>query len=728
VRDCVAVMMTRRGISDIVRYNADGVKEKYGVAPEQWIDFVALKGESSDNLPGVPGIGDKTAAKLIQEYGDIEGVIAHAGDLKPKISAGVSEMADQIRINKELGFLLTDVELPLNLADIVLQEWDDDEVRALFTSLEFKTLYDRLKEYGLEPAAPAEVVPAADVTVERFTKGDTPVEAAGVAADSAWLAFATGEERATAVPIEEAFAALGDWFADPGRRKDIHDAKPLARRALEAGTQIDGLGLDTMLAAYLLEPGLPASYSLHDVAQRYLGVSIEEDVPARGKAKQAALDLGSDEGLRAGREAAVTLQLGPVLESKLESHGMLDLAKDLEFPLISVLARMEHAGILVDRGYLEELNDDLGSRMHALEAKIHELAGEPFNVNSNPQLQIVLFEQLGLSKTKKIKTGWSTDQAELAKIRDEHPIVETLIDYREVNKLKTGFTDALLPLIHPKTGRIHTTYLQNSAATGRLASTNPNMQNIPIRGELGRQIRRAFIAPEGHLLVSADYSQIELRVLAHLSGDEGILEAFASEHDFHAAIAARVYGVAVEDVQSTMRDYAKQFSYGIAYGMSAFGVSQRLGVDAEEAQSFIDAYYAQFPKVRTFLDRQVNEARKDGYTTTMFGRRRNLAELDSSNYRVRAMGERMALNAPIQGSAADIIKRAMIDMDKRLLADPGLARMLLSVHDELVFEVPEERVEEASAAIREVMEGAVDLRSRLVAEPRTGKNWSDAHA
>jgi DNA polymerase I len=349
-------------------------------------------------------------------------------------------------------------------------------------------------------------------------------------------------------------------------------------------------------------------------------------------------------------------------------------------------------------------------------------------VNSTPQLQKLLFEKLGLPKTKKIKTGWSTDQAELAKIRDAHPIVEELLEYREVAKLKTGFTDALLPLIDPKTGRIHTTYLQASASTGRLASTNPNMQNIPIRGELGRQIRRAFIAPDGHVLVSADYSQIELRVLAHLSEDEGILEAFASEHDFHAAIAAKVYGVEVADVQSSMRDYAKQFSYGIAYGMSAFGVSQRLGVDTEEAQAFIEAYYAQFPKVRAFLDAQVDKARVEGFTTTMFGRRRYISELDSRNYRMRAMGERMALNAPIQGSAADIIKRAMIDVDAKLIDTPGFARMLLSVHDELVFEVSEERVDDACAVIRETMEGAADLRCPLVAEPRTGKNWSDAHA
>jgi DNA polymerase-1 len=633
-------------------------------------------------------------------------------------------MAEQIRINKELGFLLEDVPVDVHLTDISLEPWDDEEVRQLYTSLEFKTLYERLKEYDLAPESKAAAV---EVTVDRFA--DTaPTDPASVAWDSAWFAFAESEDRATVLHLREAFTSLRDWLADEKCPKHVHDAKPLMRKAIEERTTLDGLASDTLIAAYLLEPGLPGGYTLNDVAQRFLGVALADVNAPKAKGKQATLDLDDDGGQRVAREAAVVAALGPTLMQRLESRGMTELATYLELPLIGVLARMEHAGILVDRPYLEELNDDLGSRMRSLEKRIHEHAGETFNVNSTPQLQKILFEQLELPKTKKIKTGWSTDQAELAKIRDAHPIVEHLLEYREVAKLKTGFTDALLPLIDPKTGRIHTTYMQASASTGRLASTNPNMQNIPIRGELGRQIRRAFIAPDGGVLISADYSQIELRVLAHLSRDEGILDAFASAHDFHAAIAAKVYGVGVSDVQSSMRDFAKQFSYGIAYGMSAFGVSQRLGISNEEAQEFVDAYYAQFPKVRTFLEEQVEKARVDGFTTTMFGRRRYISELDSRNYRMRAMGERMALNAPIQGSAADIIKRAMIDVDARLAEESGLARMLLSVHDELVFEVPEERVDEATMLIRDVMEGAADLRCRLVVDLHTGKTWSDAHA
>ena len=723
VRDGVTVMMTGRGITDVKRYDRAAVFERYAVYPEQWIDFVALKGETSDNLPGIPGVGDKTAAMLIQKYGDIEGVIAHADELKPKVSAGVKEHADQVRINKELGYLREDVELPMSLQEIVLEPWDDEEVRQLFYSLEFKTLYERMKEYDLAPEAHAAAV---EVTSSRLT--EAPLVEAGVAWDSSYFAVANSEAKAEVAPVGEAMKLLDEWFGVPSP-KFIHDAKPLYRRALEAGTTLEGITVDTMLAAYLLEPGLPGGYTLHDVAQRYIGVAIDDpETPKKGKGKQASLLLDDDGGARVAKEAAAVYALGPVLQQRLAGRGMDELATTLEIPLIGVLARMEHAGILVDRAYLEELNEDLGTSMRSLEHDIHTHAEEEFNVNSTPQLQKILFEKLGLPKTKKIKTGYSTDQAELAKIRDVHPIVDALVEYREVAKLKTGFTDALLPLIDSRTGRIHTTYLQNSAATGRLASTNPNMQNIPIRGELGRQIRRAFIAPEGHVLISADYSQIELRVLAHLSQDEGILEAFASEHDFHASIAAKVYGVDIADVQSSMRDYAKQFSYGIAYGMSAFGVSQRLGVSTEEANEFIEAYYAQFPKVRSYLDNQVVQAKKDGFTTTMFGRRRYISELDSMNYRMRAMGERMALNAPIQGSAADIIKRAMIDVDARLLEEPDLARMLLSVHDELVFEVPEEKVDDAVRCVKSLMEGAADLTCSLVVDPKTGKNWSDAHA
>ena len=388
---------------------------------------------------------------------------------------------------------------------------------------------------------------------------------------------------------------------------------------------------------------------------------------------------------------------------------------------------MEHAGILVDDGYLDGLNRELGERMDSLQAKVQEHAGEAFNVNSHPQLSRILFEKLELPKTKKIKTGYSTDASELGKLAGGHPIIDALLEYREVAKLRTGFTDSLLSLVNADTGRIHTTYEQAAAATGRLSSSAPNLQNIPIRADLGRQIRRAFVAPADSVLLSADYSQIELRVLAHMSEDESFLAAFAQGHDFHAATAAKVFGVEMDGVTAEMRSRVKQFSYGIAYGMSAFGVSQRLGIEVGEAREFIDAYYAQFPAVKAFLDAQVEKARVDGFTTTMFGRRRYLPELQSANFRLRAVGERMALNAPIQGTAADIMKRAMIAVDRALLEEP-VARMLLTVHDELVFEVPRTSLDRATALVKERMEGAAELRCGLVVDVHTGGNWADAHA
>jgi DNA polymerase-1 len=419
--------------------------------------------------------------------------------------------------------------------------------------------------------------------------------------------------------------------------------------------------------------------------------------------------------------------LAPVVETRLRAQGAWELAATLEFPLVRVLANMEHSGILVDRAYLDELNSGFGDKMASLERTIQQHAGELFNINSNLQLQRVLFEKLGLPKTRRIKTGYSTDAAELEKLAGAHPIISSLLEYREVSKLKNGFTEMLLGLIDRSSGRIHTTYEQTTAATGRLSSSAPNLQNIPIRGELGRQIRRAFMAPPGHVLLSADYSQIELRVLAHLSEDDTFCQAFAQGHDFHATIAAKVYGVGLSDVTSTMRNQVKQFSYGIAYGMSTYGVSQRLGVEMDEAASFVETYYAQFPRLKEFLAAQVEKAKIDGFTTTMFGRRRYLPELLSANFRLRALGERMALNAPIQGSAADIMKKAMIAVDDALRKH-RIAKMLLTVHDELVFEVAAENLEQAQKVIENEMTHAADLRCGLAVDLHSGTNWAEAHA
>ena len=785
VNDDVTVLMTRRGVTDMIRYDPAMVVERYGVGPESWTDFAALKGEQADNLPGVPGVGDKTAARLLEKYGDIEGIIEHAAELTPKIRKGIEECADQVKLNRKLGRLLDDVPLETDASLFERRPWDPETVRRLFTSLEFRTLYERF----LALAAPGAAPPAAEAvirpeSISQWASGaDVPAaESVAVAWDDGMAALCARPGEVGMLPFDGAAGAAG-VLADADVAKAVYEAKPLYGAMLRNGGRLRGVRCDLKIAAYLLDPGASGGYALKDIVARHLDAALDgeaadpstsrrfaslrsgraggEEGTARGVGAEGGRTTGGSEGGRNGNagggeaqaggvqgdllnpgdedreqalrrrrlasEAAAVQAAAAVLEARLKEAGSWELAQTLEFPLTEVLARMEHAGIAVDDGYLGGLNRELGERMDTLQAKVQEHAGETFNVNSHPQLSRILFDKLGLPKTKKIKTGYSTDAAELGKLAGRHPIIDALLEYREVAKLRTGFTDSLLSLVNPETGRIHTTYEQAAAATGRLSSSAPNLQNIPIRADLGRQIRRAFVAPPDSVLLSADYSQIELRILAHLSEDPSFLDAFAHGHDFHAATAAKVFGVALDGVTSEMRGRVKQFSYGIAYGMSAFGVSQRLNIEVGEAREFIDAYYAQFPGVKAFLDAQVERAKVDGFTTTMFGRRRYLPELQSSNFRMRAVGERMALNAPIQGTAADIMKRAMIAVDQALLEHP-VARMLLTVHDELVFEVPRASLEEATGFVKQCMEGAAELRCGLVVDVHTGENWAEAHA
>ena len=494
VRDGVSVIMTRRGISDVIRYDAPTVLERYGIPPEKWTDFVALKGETSDNLPGVPGIGDKTAAQLINKYGDIESVIAHADELTPKLRDGIKAHANQVRVNKELGRLLDDVSLDLDPANLRLEPWDDEVVRKLFTSLEFRSLHERLKELKLHAAAVSpslELSSISDFVSEKDLRGS---ETVAFAWSEEWVALCDRPGEARVLPFSEAIHRLAGCLKDPNRRKIAHDAKLLYRSALTAGVEIQGLHCDTKIASYLLEPGFASGYTLTDTVGRYLGVSMDADKAEPQTGEQTSLSFSEDEKSRVCREAVAVRAVAPVVEERLRNQGIWELATSLEFPLVEVLARMEHNGILVDRDYLEKLNADFGQKMATLERTVQELAGEEFNVNSNPQLQRILFEKLSLPKTRKIKTGYSTDAAELEKLAGTHPIVASLLEYREVSKLKNGFTEMLLALIDPESHRIHTTYEQTTAATGRLSSIAPNLQNVPIRGEAGRQIRRAFIA------------------------------------------------------------------------------------------------------------------------------------------------------------------------------------------------------------------------------------------
>jgi DNA polymerase I len=729
VRPGIRVMFNRRGISDIVWYDEHAVHDRFGLPPAKYLDYVALKGDPSDNIPGIPGVGEKTASRLIQDYGSVEDVVANVEALPPRLRASVMDAKENLVRNKDVARLQTDLDLPLEPDDAVVGQWDEDAVRRLFNSLEFRSLLQRLEEIGVSKpvmeAAELDLRQASATELPTLLRGDAPRSVALHSDDPTimGLALSPGGGEAVYIPLGERPAEMvRAWLADPTRPKWVHNAKDLqARAALRLGLAIEGVAFDTLLAGYILDPA-DASYPLAALSQRYLG----SDLVTAGEepSEQAQLSLG-EPWEAAAREAAAVAMLAPVLEERAERAGVRALLEDVELPLARVLAGMQAAGIALDVEYLKGMSDEVGDRMAALEAEIYGHAGEEFNLNSPPQLRMILYEKLKLTPSKRTKTGYSTDADTLEKLRDHHPIVDALLRYREMAKLKSTYLDALPPLVSPQTGRVHTTFNQVAAATGRLSSVNPNLQNIPVRGELGRKIRKAFVpgAPDQILLVG-DYSQIELRVLAHLSGDEALSEAFASDADIHAATAGKVFGLPPEQVDAELRRRAKVVNYGLAYGMNAYGLATRLGIPPDEAQAFIDAYFAGFPRVREFLDRQVGLATAEGFTATILGRRRYLPELQSPNPRIRDLGRRMALNAPIQGSAADIIKLAMIQVDAALDVLP--ATMLLTVHDELVFEVDEDDVEKVAEAVRSEMESAFELKVPLRVDIGWGSNWAEA--
>ncbi len=731
VDDHVKVLYTRRGISDTVLADARWVAERYGIDPEHYVEYAALRGDTSDNLPGVPGVGEKTAARLVATYGTLEGIYEHLDELTPKLRENLAAHRDQVFLNRRLMRLVRDLDVEADPAEMRLRSWDLDEVKELFTSLEFHSLWKDLASLrpGGGAAEPTRILDPEAVLVgdpARFPSIEADRVAVVEVEESEFRGFAvaTGEHEAWIVP-EHAAEPVWSLLADGTFRTVMHHAKPLVRRGLESGRAVH-VDMDTALAAYVLDPAIRA-YDLAEVADRYLGVElVSADRPEADERGQGLLDLegGPDLDLWA-RRAVATLLLGDVLTGELISREELDLFRRIEMPLVEVLARMEAVGIAVDRDYLTELGDELRRRIAEHERRIHELAGGPFNVNSTEQLREVLFVKLGLPVQKKTAKGKpSTDASVLAKLEGAHPIVSELLAYRELEKLRSTYVDGYLPLIGPD-GRIHTRFNQMAAATGRLSSEEPNLQNIPVRSDLGMMIRRAFVPTAGWRFVVADYSQIELRVLAHLSRDPGLVAVFSREDaDVHTATASRIFGVPEDQVSREMRRRAKVINFGLLYGMEAYGVAQRLGIDRDEAQAHIDAYFDQFPKVREFMDQVVADARRLGYTATLFGRRRYLPELKSDNHRLRQMGERMALNAPVQGTAADIIKLAMIELDRRLRADFE-ARQLLQIHDELVLEAPPDEVAAVTAVTRETMEGVAELAVPLRVEVATGANLAE---
>jgi DNA polymerase I len=746
VSDDLTVLYTLRGISEMAEMTPQAVRERYGVPPERYVDVAALRGDNSDNLPGVPGVGDKTAAKLVMQYGDVDGVYAHLDEVAgKKVPAMLAEHEDQVRTNQRIMRLRRDVELhELEPADLRLGPIDTGAVRGLFGALEFRALYDRFVDEVLGDQEEA--------AAEAFEREPQRLEAGGLAA---WLSGAA--EPVALVPIvqdrpphvalqaiavaapdrdpasarladldPDDLAALTTLLADPTRAKVTHDAKTLDHAAQSRGWTVSGVTLDTELAAYLLNPE-QRTFDLDRLALQHLQRTItvedteEEEV-------QLSLDVAEEEPWeeRAIR-AEATLELAQHLGGELDQRGQRDLNDRVELPLAPVLARMERAGVAIDLHVLDEIRSRLAARVDELEREVHDHAGRTFNVGSGPQLQQVLFDELGLPKTRRIKTGYTTDAQALQNLVGLHPIVDAIMEWREVSKLLSTYVDALPPLVDPTTGRIHTTLSQTIAATGRLSSSNPNLQNIPVRREEGREIRRAFVAGEGYAqLLVADYSQIELRIMAHLSADAGLLDAFGSHEDIHATTAAKVFDLPLELVDGALRDRAKAVNYGLAYGLTPFGLGQQLGIPPDEAQEIVDAYFARFPKVRSFLESAVNDARRDGYTTTMFGRRRYLPDLLADNRNRRQMAERMALNAPIQGTAADVIKLAMIQLQHALDRSGLRTRLLLQVHDEVILEVPEDELDPARDLVVRELASVVELAVPLEVDTAYGPTWFDA--
>lgn len=723
----VTVLFNRRGISEIDRMDPAAVEAKYGVTPAQYVDFVALKGDASDNIPGVPGVGEKTAAKLIAEFGSVESLLANIDRLKGKQKENVAGAVDRLALNKQLARIVTDVELEVAAEDCERGGYDPEQVRSLFTSLEFRSLLDRLFEAtgGAKPMADV-----ATLELQQVTAADLAAALRGGVASIAvrvedghvrGAAVSAGEARSSYAGLE-GIEQIAEPLADPSIAKRTHDAKALERTIMAARGELAGVAFDTLIGGYLLDPGA-TEYGLPGLSERYLGADLLAGIEA-GDGGQ----LFTEDPWRVTAAAAATVALlAPVMEAQIDTQGLRSLLDDVELPLSSVLAGMEARGVRLDGGYLDEMGEGVRDRMAARKAEIYDMAGREFNLNSPPQLREVLYGEIGLQPGKKTPKGeLSTDASVLEKLREAHPIVDALLSWRELDKLNSTYLEAL-PKLADANGRVHTTFNQAAAATGRLSSSNPNLQNIPVRSDLGRQIRQAFVPGEpGQVLLVADYSQIELRVLAHLSGDEGLREAFDAGADIHAATAAKVFDLPIEHVDGELRRRAKAVNFGLAYGMNAWGLAQRLDIAPDEAQEIIDGYFDGFPKIKTYLAAQVERARLDGYTETLLGRRRYIPELTSDNRRLRELGERQALNAPIQGSASDVFKVAMIEVDRALQADPELdCHMLLTVHDELVFEVPEASVAAAAEVVRQRMEHAIELDVPLVASIGWGPNWAD---
>ena len=756
VTDDVTVLMTRRGISEMTRFTPAAVTEKYGLTPAQYPDFAALRGDPSDNLPSIPGVGEKTAAKWVAEFGSLAQLVDRVGEVKGKAGDKLRDHLGDVLRNRQLTELARDVQLEAGPHDLRPVPWQREQIHQLFDTLQFRVLRDRL--YATLPdgitgsgAAAEQAAAGEGFDIDLTVLGPGEVTGwlaahasadgrAGLAASGDWrrgtgtltgLAIAAPDQAAAFIdPVsltEEDDKALGGWLSDPARPKAMHDAKGPMHALAARGLELRGLTSDTALAAYLALPG-QRSFDLADLALRYTNRELRDATAETG---QLTLDMPAESETEVAAALAMramaTAELADALDADLDKRGAATLLRDVELPLVGVLADMERAGIAADVEFLAGMSASLGGDVKAAEQGAYAATGHEFNLGSPKQLQEVLFTELGLPKTKRIKTGYTTDSEALTGLLAQtgHPVLGYLLRHRDVARLKS-IVDSLIPMAGVD-GRIHTTYNQMIAATGRLSSTDPNLQNIPIRTEEGRRTRQAFVVGAGYeTLLTADYSQIELRIMAHLSGDRALAEAFGSGHDFHAETASRVFGVPPQDVTVELRSKIKAMNYGLAYGLSAYGLSQQLRVTPDEARAFMDGYFEQFGGIRDYLHEVVAQARQDGYTQTILGRRRYLPDLTSDNRQRRDMAERMALNAPIQGSAADIIKVAMLAIHREIGAHGLRSRMLLQVHDELLFEVAPGELDRLGQLVRSAMCGAFELTIPLEVSVGTGRSWAEA--
>jgi DNA polymerase-1 len=733
----------RRGITDTFVYGPEQVRQRYGFEPIQLIDFKALRGDTSDNIPGVPGVGDKTAAKLVQDYGTVEKLLAGVDELPAgRLKTSLTEHADRVRLGKRMVTIVRDVPIELELEKARWTRYDYDKVRTVFDRLEFRQLLSRFPPPDQVPVQPTLAFEAApEVSGLRIV--DDPAEAASLidgSQDVAVFAFTESSGRTARVwglgvssgqntfyaATQEAMDAVASTLS--GRRIEGHDAKEteLALRSLGGGKR--EWSFSTFLAAYLLGAGM-RDPRLEDLAREFLDTTLvgTEQLLGTGRAARKPSSVPAGEAADfAARRAEAIVNLRPRLEAEMRNLGVDYLFHEIELPLAGVLADMETEGVAIDVPYLKQMQEELAGQLAAIESEVEQVAGQKFNLNAPQQLAKVLFEDLRLPVGKRTKTGYSTDADTLEALREKHPIIGLILDHRQLSKLKSTYVDALPQLVDPLSGRVHTSFGQASTATGRLASSNPNLMNIPIRTELGQRIRRAFKAarPE-HVMVSADYSQIELRIAAHLSGDPKLMAAFAAGQDIHTATAAAVFKIPIEAVDPNQRRLAKVANFGSIYGQGEYGLSQQLGITGDVAREFLGQYWATYSRLREYLDDVRRKARDEGFVVSATGRRRAIPDLRSPNFQLRSAAERMAINFPMQSLAADIIKIAMVRLHREIDADQIEGRMLLQVHDELLFEVPETELDQFAEKVPRIMTGAYELETGIEVEMKAGPNWAD---